>query len=205
MHYQLPSTHSSPNPRRLASGLICTIATDLLPNFLIFNHRIAFRKLASLIRCLLLFLIASVRPSLASLAAFCASLSLVSWALGVAAGKSMLCWSKGILGAAKAREGLLFRALRSAFAAIRRCFLDFAVGAISKTISSIDSRESFSDAQFCWRHNTHAEALQQRVATNHIDRPPWPLPSRSLFDYPIIPTASPDTHGLPSQWARPCL
>ena len=61
----------------------------------------------------------------------------------------MLCWSKGIFGAADARLGLVFRALRSAFAAIRRCFLDLAVRTISKMISLLDSREIFSDKQSC--------------------------------------------------------
>lgn len=92
-----------------------------------------FKKLPSLMLFLLLFLIAPVSPSLASLATLCASLSPASCALGIAAGKSMLCCSRGIFGAANARLGLAFRALRSALAAMRRCFLDLAVEKVSRT------------------------------------------------------------------------
>ena len=96
------------------------------------NYRMLFKKLPSLMFFLLLFLIAPVSPSLASRATLWASLSLASWALGIAAGKSILCCSRGIFGAAKARLGLALRALRSALAAMRRCFLDFAVGKVSR-------------------------------------------------------------------------
>lgn len=83
------------------------------------DYRIALKKLSSLIALLLFTLIALVKSSLAFPATMAPS------TLPSPAGRSMLCSYSGIFGARL--PGSNSACLRSFFAAMRRCFLDFAV------------------------------------------------------------------------------